>query len=71
MAKGSSTSYGGWEDLTCARCGRLIFKSGPRAVGAMFRYGDPPVTWCGPCIPVSHLQVETEVKTQARVESSG
>lgn len=54
MAKGSSSSYAGWESLTCARCNRKIVKSGPNAFGAMFSF-EPRYTLCGPCIPLGRL----------------
>lgn len=49
-------TYGGFESLVCARCGRKIVKSGPRAVGAMFNAF--PVVWslCSPCIPLGRLR---------------
>ena len=62
MAKGSSTTYGGWESLVCARCGRAIVKSGPRAVGAMFNAFPAVWTLCAPCIPLGPLPpVEAEI----------
>jgi hypothetical protein len=41
MAKGSTTTYGGWEVLYCDGCGERIVKSGPKARGAMYRFGPP------------------------------
>ena len=48
-------TYGGWESLTCARCGRPIFKSGRRAVGAMFNAFPAVWTLCAPCITLGSL----------------
>lgn len=71
VAKGSSSSYAGWESLACARCGRTIVKSGPRAVGAMFNASPEVWTLCSPCIapsskaqpnPRSHVETTTERK---------
>lgn len=38
VAKGSHSTYGGWEPRLCEVCGERITLSGPKARGAEFRF---------------------------------